>query len=201
MRRSVVAAAAAALVAVPLLAACSGSANDDVRAAASTFLTDWSKGRLAAAAGDTTDRAAAQTLLKQTATDLPGAKLASKVGRVAVNGGSANGAWTATGHLAGAGFHPVMLLPGQHEIRAEHAIGQFTGSADAVANGSRRHPRERQHSQAARAGDGRREPGRCRHRPDRRLHDGRRETEGPAERRGQRHARLLPDRPDPRMAG
>src|SRR4051812_42768391 len=102
MRRSVVAAGGAPPVAVPPLAARTGSGNDDVRAAASTFLTDWSKGKVSAAAGDTTDRATAQALLKQTATDLPGAKLAPKVGKVAVNGSSATVAWTATWHLAAA---------------------------------------------------------------------------------------------------
>ena len=95
-------AAVAALVAVPLLAACTGSSEDAVRAAATTFLTDWSKGRLTAAAGDTTNRAATEALLKQTATDLPDAKLAPKVGKVSVNGSSANVAWTATWHLAAA---------------------------------------------------------------------------------------------------
>jgi cell division protein FtsI/penicillin-binding protein 2 len=98
----VLSAAVAALVVVPVLAACSGSSEDDVRAAARGFLSDWSGGKLAAAAAGTTDRAAAEALLKQTATDLPGAKLAPKVGRVTVDGRSATVAWTATWHLAAA---------------------------------------------------------------------------------------------------
>jgi cell division protein FtsI/penicillin-binding protein 2 len=98
----VVSAAVAAVVAVPLLAACSGSSEDDVRAAARTFLTDWSRGKLAAAAGDTTNRATTEALLKQTATDLPGAKLAPEVGKVTVDGSAGHVAWTATWHLAAA---------------------------------------------------------------------------------------------------
>jgi cell division protein FtsI/penicillin-binding protein 2 len=90
------------LVAAPVLSACSGSDTDDVRSAASSFLTDWSKNELTAAAADTTDRTAAGALLKQTATDLPGAKLAPKVGQVTVDGGNAKVRWTATWHLAAA---------------------------------------------------------------------------------------------------
>lgn len=97
-----VSAAVAALVAVPLLAACTGNSEDDVRTAARAFLTDWSGGKFAAAAGATTDHAAAEALLKQTATDLPGAELTPKLGTVSVNGSSAKVAWTATWHLAAA---------------------------------------------------------------------------------------------------
>jgi cell division protein FtsI/penicillin-binding protein 2 len=102
MRRGVVSAVVAALVAAPVLTACSGGAEDDVRATAQTFLTDWSKAKLAAAAGETTDRAAAQKLLEQTAKDLPGAKLAPTVGTVGVDGSSATVRWTAVWHLPAA---------------------------------------------------------------------------------------------------
>ena len=43
------------LVAVPVLAGCSGSSEDDVRAAAEAFLADWAAGDTAAAAAATTD--------------------------------------------------------------------------------------------------------------------------------------------------
>jgi cell division protein FtsI/penicillin-binding protein 2 len=92
----------AVLLAAPALAACSGGAADDVRAAAQTFLTDWSKAKLTTAAEKTTDRAAAQKLLEQTKADLPGASLSPTIGTVTVNGSSATVAWTATWHLAAA---------------------------------------------------------------------------------------------------
>jgi cell division protein FtsI/penicillin-binding protein 2 len=95
MRRGVVSAVVAVLVAAPVLTACSGGSEGDVQAAASSFLTDWSKGRLTTAAGATTDRAAAEALLKQTAADLPGASLTPKVGKVSVDGSSATVGWTA----------------------------------------------------------------------------------------------------------
>jgi cell division protein FtsI/penicillin-binding protein 2 len=90
------------LLAGPVLSACSGSSDDAVRTAAGTFLADWSAGRLSAAAGDTTDAAAATKLLQQTAKDLPGATLATAPGKVSVKGSDATVAWTATWHLAGA---------------------------------------------------------------------------------------------------
>jgi cell division protein FtsI/penicillin-binding protein 2 len=90
------------LVAVPVLSACSGGSQDAVRAAATTFLGDWSAGRLPAAAGETTDAKAATALLQQTAEDLPGATLSARTGAVEVTGGTATVAWTATWHLAGA---------------------------------------------------------------------------------------------------
>jgi cell division protein FtsI/penicillin-binding protein 2 len=92
----------AVLVAAPVLSACSGGDGDAVRSAASSFLTDWSKGRLAAAAADTTDRSTGEALLEQTATDLRGATLAAKVGQVTVDGDKATVRWTATWHLAAA---------------------------------------------------------------------------------------------------
>jgi cell division protein FtsI/penicillin-binding protein 2 len=91
-----------ALIAVPLLAGCSGSAEEDVRAAAQSFLGDWSGGHPAAAAKATTDAAAATALLKQTAEDLPHAALSAKVGKADVHGSKATVAWTATWDLAAA---------------------------------------------------------------------------------------------------
>ncbi|MCF6505806.1 penicillin-binding protein [Blastococcus sp. MG754426] len=89
------------LLAAPLLAGCSGS-EDDVRAAAESFLADWSAGDLAAAAAATTDPAAATALLEQTAGDLPGAELAAEVGEVAVEDDLATVGWTATWDLEAA---------------------------------------------------------------------------------------------------
>ena len=86
----------------PVLAACSGCSDDAVRTAATTFLGDWSAGKVPAAAGETTDAAAATTLLQQTAKDLPGATLTTRTGAVSVKGSAATVAWTATWHLAGA---------------------------------------------------------------------------------------------------
>jgi cell division protein FtsI/penicillin-binding protein 2 len=101
-RRAVVPAVVAALLAAPALAACSGGSQDAVRTAATTFLGDWSAGKLPAAAGETTDAQAATTLLQQTAKDLPGATLSTRTGAVKVTGSTATVAWTATWHLAAA---------------------------------------------------------------------------------------------------
>src|SRR3712207_3492673 len=99
------------LLAVPVLAACSGNAEDDVRTAAEAFLADWAAGDTAAAAGATTDPDAATALLEQTATDLPGATLAAELGDVAVENGTATVDWTATWDLAAAPdwTHPATL--------------------------------------------------------------------------------------------
>jgi cell division protein FtsI/penicillin-binding protein 2 len=86
----------------PLLAACSGSADDDVRAAAQAFLDSWSAGELAEAAAATTDPDAATALLEQTATDLPEARLAAELETVTVDGGTATVDWAATWDLAAA---------------------------------------------------------------------------------------------------
>jgi cell division protein FtsI/penicillin-binding protein 2 len=86
----------------PLLAACSGSAEEDVKAAAQSFLDDWSAGHPAAAAKGTTDPEAAGALLEQTATDLPGATLSAKLGKVNVHGDGATVGWTAMWQLAAA---------------------------------------------------------------------------------------------------
>jgi cell division protein FtsI/penicillin-binding protein 2 len=90
------------LLSVPFAAACSGSAEDDVREAAQAFLDAWAGGDTAAAAGATDDAGAARALLEQTAADLPGALLAAELGRVTVEDGTATAEWTATWDLAAA---------------------------------------------------------------------------------------------------
>jgi cell division protein FtsI/penicillin-binding protein 2 len=90
------------LVTVPVLAACSGSTEDDVRAAAQAFLDEWAGGDTAAAARATDDPEAATALLEQTATDLPDAALSPELGTVAVEDGTATVTWTATWDLAAA---------------------------------------------------------------------------------------------------
>ncbi|WP_091933822.1 penicillin-binding transpeptidase domain-containing protein [Blastococcus sp. DSM 46786] len=92
---------ASLLLAVPVLAGCSGS-EDEVRAAAESFLDDWSAGDLTAAAGATTDPASATALLEQTAGDLPGAGLTAELGEVAVEDDVATVGWTATWDLEAA---------------------------------------------------------------------------------------------------
>src|SRR5688572_23146488 len=87
---------------VPVLGACSGSSEDDVRSAAQTFLDAWADGDTAAAARATTDPDAATALLEQTATDLPDATLAPELGQVTVEDGTATVDWTATWDLAAA---------------------------------------------------------------------------------------------------
>ena len=92
----------AALLAAPLLTACSGSSEDDVRAAAQGFLDDWTGGHPEAAAKQTTDADATTALLKQTAEDLPDATLKATIGKVTVENGTATVAWKATWDLAAA---------------------------------------------------------------------------------------------------
>ena len=94
--------AAALLMTVPVLGACSGNAEDDVRDAATTFLEAWAGGDTAAAADATTDPDAATALLEQTATDLPDAALSSRIRKVAVDGSSATVDWAATWDIAAA---------------------------------------------------------------------------------------------------
>ncbi|MDK3257798.1 penicillin-binding transpeptidase domain-containing protein [Blastococcus capsensis] len=90
------------VVAVAVLAGCSGSSEDDVRAAAQAFLDDWAAGHTAAAAQGTTDPGTATALLEQTAGDLPGAVLDAELGEVVVEDGTATVGWTATWALAAA---------------------------------------------------------------------------------------------------
>jgi cell division protein FtsI/penicillin-binding protein 2 len=90
------------LITVPGLAGCSGSAEDDVRAAAQGFLDDWAAGDTAAAARATDDPDAATALLEQTAADLPDAALDPELKEVTVEDGSATVTWTATWDLAAA---------------------------------------------------------------------------------------------------
>ncbi|SDB98031.1 Cell division protein FtsI/penicillin-binding protein 2 [Geodermatophilus telluris] len=101
-RRTAVLGSVLTLLAAPALAACSGSSEDDVRAAAQAFLDDWSAGDADAAAAATTDPGAAGALLEQTATDLPDATLAAELGEVSVDDGTATAGWTATWDLAAA---------------------------------------------------------------------------------------------------
>jgi cell division protein FtsI/penicillin-binding protein 2 len=84
------------------VAGCSGSGEDDVRAAAQAFLDDWAAGDTAAAAAATTDPEAATALLDQTAGDLPGAVLDAELGQVTVEDEAATVAWTADWDLAAA---------------------------------------------------------------------------------------------------
>jgi cell division protein FtsI/penicillin-binding protein 2 len=90
------------LLSVPVLGACSGSSEDDVRDAAQAFLDAWAGGDTAAAARATTDPDAATALLEQTATDLPEAALSAELGEVTVDDGTATVGWTATWDLAAA---------------------------------------------------------------------------------------------------
>lgn len=90
------------LLAVPVLGACSGGGDDEVRDAAEQFLADWAAGELEAAAAATTDPEAATALLEQTAEDLPGAELATDLGEVTVEDGTATVDWSATWDLAAA---------------------------------------------------------------------------------------------------
>jgi cell division protein FtsI/penicillin-binding protein 2 len=90
------------ILAGPVLAGCSGSAEDDVLAAAEAFLADWAGGDLEAAAAATTDPDLATTLLQQTAEDLPEAALSTDAGRPTVEDESATLGWTATWDLAAA---------------------------------------------------------------------------------------------------
>ncbi|MEU2350894.1 penicillin-binding transpeptidase domain-containing protein [Modestobacter sp. NPDC049651] len=100
--RGLLPAAGAVLLLVPVLAGCSGNASDEVHDAARAFLTDWSKGKAAAAAGDTTDPAVAKALLEQTAEDLPDATLTADLGKVTVDDDRATASWKATWDLAAA---------------------------------------------------------------------------------------------------
>jgi len=102
------------LLTLPVLAACSGNSESDVKAAAKTFLDSWSSGDTAAAAKATTDPDAAKALLEQTAKDLPDAELSAKAGHVTVDGDKATVAWTATWDLAAA---PDWTYDGTLELR------------------------------------------------------------------------------------
>ncbi|MGY1754394.1 penicillin-binding transpeptidase domain-containing protein [Blastococcus sp. SYSU D01042] len=90
------------LLAGPVLAACSGGGEDEVRETAQAFLDDWAGGDAGAAAEATTDPDAATALLEQTATDLPDAQLTAELGEVTVEDGTATADWTATWALAAA---------------------------------------------------------------------------------------------------
>jgi cell division protein FtsI/penicillin-binding protein 2 len=87
---------------LPALAACTGSAEDDVKSAAQEFLDDWSSGHPAAAAKATDDAEVTAALLQQTAEDLPDAVLKAKIGTVDVKDEQATVDWTATWDLVAA---------------------------------------------------------------------------------------------------
>jgi cell division protein FtsI/penicillin-binding protein 2 len=89
-------------MALPLVAGCSGSAEDDVIAAAEAFLADWADGDREAAAAATTDPDLATTLLQQTADDLPDAGLSTDAGTPVIDEETATLGWTATWDLAAA---------------------------------------------------------------------------------------------------
>ncbi|MBJ7452756.1 MAG: penicillin-binding protein [Blastococcus sp.] len=90
------------LLAGPVLAACSGGGEDEVRETAQAFLDDWAGEDAAAAAAATDDPDVVTALLEQTATDLPDAELSAELGDVTVEDGSATADWTATWDLAAA---------------------------------------------------------------------------------------------------
>jgi cell division protein FtsI/penicillin-binding protein 2 len=102
------------LLAVPVLSACSGSSEDDVRDAAQQFLDRWREGDVAGAASLTTDAEAATALLEQTAEDLPDAALAPELGDVTVEDDGARVAWAASWDLAAA---PDWTYDAQLELR------------------------------------------------------------------------------------
>ena len=92
----------AVVLAAPVLTACSGSAEGDVKAAAQDFLDEWAGGHPEAAAKQTSDPDATTALLQQTAEDLPDAALTAKLGTVTVDGDRAKVSWKATWDLAAA---------------------------------------------------------------------------------------------------
>ena len=105
MRRPTVLGATLVLLALPVLSACSGSAEDDVRSAAEEFLSAWREGDLARAAGTTTDPDAATALLEQTAEDLPEGLASAEPARdgaVSVEDDAATVRWTPTWDMVGA---------------------------------------------------------------------------------------------------
>ena len=112
--RETVLSTALVLLAVPVLSACSGSGEDEVRDTAERFLTAWGSGDLAAAAAETTDADAATALLEQTAEDLPDATRAPELGTVTVEDDRATVDWTASWDLAAA---PDWTYDAQLELR------------------------------------------------------------------------------------
>ncbi|UOY01563.1 NTF2-like N-terminal transpeptidase domain-containing protein [Blastococcus sp. PRF04-17] len=108
--------ATALLAGLPVVSACSGSSEDDVRAVAQGFLDAWADGDEAGAAQATTDPEAVTALLEQTATDLPGAALNPGIGAVTVDDATATVTWTATWDLAAA---PDWTYEATMELREE----------------------------------------------------------------------------------
>ncbi len=102
------------LLAVPILSACSGNPEDDVRDVAQQFLDRWQDGDVAGAAAVTTEAEATTALLEQTAEDLPDARLAAELGAVTVEEDGATVDWMATWDLAAA---PEWTYDAQLELR------------------------------------------------------------------------------------
>jgi cell division protein FtsI/penicillin-binding protein 2 len=90
------------LLALPVLSACSGNPEDDVRDVAQQFLDAWRDGDVAGAAALTSDPDTATALLEQTAEDLPDTRLAADLGTVTVEDDAATVDWAATWDLAAA---------------------------------------------------------------------------------------------------
>jgi cell division protein FtsI/penicillin-binding protein 2 len=116
------------LLSLPVLGACSGDSEDDVRDAAEAFLDAWAGGDTAAAARATTEPDAATALLEQTATDLPDAVLSTELGAVTVEDGTATVGWTASWDLAAApewSYESTLRLEegdGEWQVVAEPAL-------------------------------------------------------------------------------
>ncbi len=102
------------LLAVPILSACSGNPEDDVRDVAQQFLDRWQDGDVAGAAAVTTEAETTTALLEQTAEDLPDARLAAELGAVTVEEDGATVDWMATWDLAAA---PEWTYDAQLELR------------------------------------------------------------------------------------
>jgi cell division protein FtsI/penicillin-binding protein 2 len=90
------------LLALPVLSACSGNAEEDVRDVAQRFLGAWGDGDVAGAAALTSDPDATTALLEQTAEDLRDSRLGAEVGAVTVEDDAATVGWAATWDLAAA---------------------------------------------------------------------------------------------------
>jgi cell division protein FtsI/penicillin-binding protein 2 len=90
------------LLALPVLSACSGNPEDDVRDVAQQFLDAWRDGDVAGAAALTSDPDTATELLEQTAEDLPDTRLTADLGAVTVEDDAATVDWAATWDLAAA---------------------------------------------------------------------------------------------------
>ena len=102
------------LLALPVLSACSGNPEDDVRDAAQQFLDRWRDGDVAGAAALTDDPEATTALLEQTAEDLRDVPLDADLGDVTVEEDVATVDWAATWDLPAA---PDWSYDAQLELR------------------------------------------------------------------------------------